>query len=93
MDEVRVRILISGQVQGVFFRASTKQEAVLRGLKGWARNLSSGQVEAVFQGPSSEVDSMIQWCHQGPPAARVTRIVLTWEEPNPSETCFQILYV
>ena len=93
MDEVRVRVVISGQVQGVFFRASTQQEAEKRHLKGWVRNLGSGQVEAIFQGKSPDVEKIVEWCHQGPPAAKVSDVALTWEAPNPSEACFQILYV
>ena len=69
---VRKHVLIEGRVQGVAFRAYTEQEARRRGLGGWVRNLADGRVEAVFEGEEAEVEAMIAWCREGPPAARVT---------------------
>ena len=60
-----VHVIISGRVQGVWYRATTKQEAEKRGIVGWVRNTSDGQVEAVFQGPDHDVDNMIKWCYEG----------------------------
>lgn len=69
-----VRVQIEGRVQGVWFRAWTVQEASRRGLAGWVRNRRDGSVEAVFAGPTAQVDDMIAACHRGPPAAQVTRV-------------------
>ncbi len=66
-----VHVLISGKVQGVFFRASTKQKAESLGLKGWVKNTSDGKVEAVFEGKDDRVQDMIEWCNHGPALANV----------------------
>lgn len=68
---VRCHLLISGRVQGVFYRASLREEAVGRGLGGWVRNLGDGRVEAELEGPEDAVDEVVAWSHDGPPAARV----------------------
>jgi len=68
------RCLISGKVQGVWYRAWTIEQAQARALKGWVRNLADGRVEALFAGPQAKVDDMIAACHQGPPAARVVEV-------------------
>ena len=69
------RIVISGQVQGVSFRASTVREATkFPGLRGYVRNLDNGDVEVVVQAMASSVEAMIEWCHQGPPGARVENV-------------------
>ncbi|GLQ50108.1 acylphosphatase [Dyella flava] len=65
------RFLVSGRVQGVFFRASTRNEALRLGLNGYARNLTDGRVEVVASGPSETLHKLEQWLWQGPPAARV----------------------
>ena len=70
----RVRAKVSGVVQGVFFRASTQQEARKLGLTGWVRNLADGSVELEAQGPSEACDQLIDWCWQGPPDAEVRRV-------------------
>lgn len=71
---VRAHLIISGVVQGVFYRASTKDTAVRLGLKGWVRNLPDGKVEAVFEGPREDVDRAVAWCRQGPPGAYVESV-------------------
>lgn len=70
----RKRVLISGRVQGVYFRAYTLQEANRLGLVGWVRNLPDGRVEALFEGPDEAVEQMLSWCRTGSPNARVTNI-------------------
>lgn len=80
----RVRVLISGKVQGVFFRAYTEEEANRLGIKGWVRNLPDGRVEAVFEGEDEAVDKMIAWCHRGSPHSRVTHVEVI-EEPYTGE--------
>jgi len=69
-----VRVVVSGRVQGVWFRAWTLREAEARGLAGWVRNRRDGTVEAVFSGAPSAVEAMIEACRQGPPRAEVTSI-------------------
>ncbi len=66
----RVRVVISGRVQGVWFRGWTVDEATARGLSGWVRNRRDGTVEAVFEGAPEAVDAMVEACRTGPPAAR-----------------------
>jgi acylphosphatase len=70
----RVRVVISGRVQGVWFRGWTLQEAEARGLDGWIRNRRDGSVEAVFEGREAAVDDMLRACQDGPPAARVFEV-------------------
>ncbi len=74
LPEKSARVVIEGQVQGVWFRAWTTQEAELRNLRGWVRNRPDGTVEALFSGAEADVDDMIEACRQGPPAARVVNI-------------------
>jgi len=63
----RVHVFVTGRVQGVFFRAETKSKADSLNLTGWVRNLPDGRVETVFEGEKERVDTMIEWCRQGPP--------------------------
>ena len=92
MSQVRARVLISGRVQGVFFRAATRDEARARGLTGWVRNLPGSQVEAVFEGEGEEVKAAIAWCHQGPPFAAVREVKIEWQEATGELQDFQIRY-
>lgn len=80
-DVVVVEVLISGRVQGVFFRGWTKEQAVRRGLSGWVRNNSDGTVSALFVGSRAAVEGMIEACREGPLAARVDAV-----EASPLET-------
>ena len=75
----RIHVFIEGRVQGVGFRFSTRNEACRRGLSGWVRNLHDGRVEAVFEGTHGQLESMLQWCHMGPPGALVRRVEYQWE--------------
>lgn len=77
MAETRcVRILVHGRVQGVFYRANARTTATRLGLRGWVRNVPDGTVEAVACGPVGQVEEFVAWCRQGPPAARVDRVVV-----------------
>ena len=78
----RIHIYISGQVQGVFFRAYTKEKAEKLGLAGWVKNLPNGRVEAVFEGDSDQIDQMIAWCHQGSPGSKVKKVEVVEEIPQ-----------
>ena len=80
-ERTRAHVHISGTVQGVFYRANTREQARDRGLDGWVQNLEDGRVEAVFEGPESDVESMIEWCHEGSPAATVTDVEIDFEAP------------
>jgi acylphosphatase len=77
----RVRVRVSGRVQGVFYRVTCARLARDAGLGGHVRNLPDGEVEAVFEGPDDAVDKMIAWCRHGPDLARVDRIDILAEEP------------
>ncbi len=89
MTAKRVHVNVSGQVQGVFFRAETAQRARELGLGGFVRNAPDGRVEAVFEGDPEGVDAMVVWCRSGPPLARVDDVEVTAEEPV-GETDFRI---
>ena len=88
---VRAHVWIAGRVQGVAFRAYAVEEAGDRGVAGWVRNTPDGRVEAVFEGEKAAVEAMVAWCRKGPPAAWVSSIEVTWEEPK-SEVGFGIRY-
>jgi acylphosphatase len=74
MAAKRVRVLVSGDVQGVGFRWTCRERASLEGLGGYVRNLPDGRVEAEFEGDEVSVDRMVAWCRQGPNWGRVDRI-------------------
>jgi acylphosphatase len=76
-----VRVLISGRVQGVWFRQSAADRANALGLAGWVRNRSTGEVEGLFEGEESAVTAMLGWCRKGPPRARVDSVEETPGEP------------
>ena len=73
-------LIISGNVQGVFYRASCQDIAVKYGLNGWVRNLPSGEVEVLVQGEKEKIEKLIEWCKKGPPNARVEEVKVKWEE-------------
>lgn len=75
----QVHLVIRGKVQGVFYRVSAAETARALGLCGWVRNLPDGSVEAVAQGPKQALDTFIEWCRSGPPAARVDEIDTRWD--------------
>jgi acylphosphatase len=72
--KTNVHVIISGRVQGVWFRASTKQKAEQLGLTGWVRNTENDCVEAVFEGEEDQVKEMINWCYQGSPLSKVEQV-------------------
>lgn len=86
----RTHVLVSGKVQGVFYRDTTKKEADRRGVRGWVRNLKDGRVEAVFEGPDATVEEMVAWCRIGSPLSRPT-FVERWSEPDEALVGFVIL--
>jgi len=90
MNKTRAHLFISGIVQGVFFRHYTFEQAHQLGLTGWVRNLPSGQVETILEGPKGKVDEMIKWCRHGPDSAKVTNIDIKWETADDSLKGFAI---
>jgi acylphosphatase len=78
----RIRVLISGEVQGVYFRDTCRRMAAQRGVHGWVRNLRDGRVEAVFEGTEEAVDTMVAWAHRGPRSARVADVAVHPEPPE-----------
>ncbi len=85
-------MVISGRVQGVFFRANTRQRAHSEGVTGWVRNRPDGKVEAVFEGTRDRVHSMVSWCHRGPRLAQVESVDVQWEEPTGEFRDFSVRY-
>ena len=92
MGKARAHIVITGRVQGVFYRVNTKRMADKLGVKGWIRNLPDGRVEAVFEGDESSVKRLISWCWIGPPGAKVTNIEVEWEEYLGEYETFKVLH-
>lgn len=88
----RIRILVFGDVQGVFFRANAQSEAGRLGLKGWVRNLPDGSVEVVAEGEKEKLETMLQWCSRGPAGASVSRIEHEWTEATGQFRDFRVLY-
>jgi acylphosphatase len=85
-------MIVTGRVQGVFFRDSTRQAALALGLSGMVRNLPDGSVEIVAEGGQKELDDLVLWAHQGPTAATVTEVAVTWEEPQGAFASFTVEY-
>ncbi len=84
MENKRVRLIIEGRVQGVWFRDSTRREAETLRVRGWIKNRPDGAVEVLAEGPAGNVKKLAAWCHHGPSSARVTR-VREKEEPCQGE--------
>jgi len=90
--ERRAHLFISGRVQGVFYRANTRDEARRLGLTGWVRNLPDGRVEAVVEGEEAKIKELIDWCHEGPPGALVRDVEVRWEDFRGEFGDFEIRY-
>jgi len=84
MGEARIRrrVRVEGRVQGVAFRAATREQARAHGLAGWVRNRADGSVEAVFEGAPAAVEALLAWCRAGPRLARVARVEIEDEAPE-----------
>lgn len=80
-DHIRLHVRISGRVQGVFFRESTRQAAERLKVGGWVRNVSDGTIEAVFEGPAAAVAQAVAWSRHGPPGASVDDVQVDREPP------------
>ena len=93
MDKgTRAHAIISGRVQGVFFRMETKQAAQRYGVFGWVRNLPDGTVEAVFEGKKENIEAVLGWCQHGPPHAKVSRVDIKWQDYSGEFESFDVTY-
>ena len=90
LAKVRKHAVIKGFVQGVWFRATTQEQALDHYVSGWVKNTFDGHVEAVFEGEEEEVDKVIQWCHQGPAGASVQEVEVENEEYKGEFATFSI---
>ncbi len=80
MVNVKAHVFVSGIVQGVFFRQGTKEQAEIYNVTGWIRNLMDGRVEAIFEGEKNNVMKLVEYCHHGPPYAKVTKVEVEWKK-------------
>ena len=88
----RAHVVVSGDVQGVFFRQETKRQAEAHGVSGWVRNRDDGAVEAVFEGEKQDVKALVEFCKHGPSGAMVTNVDVKWEDFTGEFNDFKILY-
>ena len=92
MADIRAHLLVSGRVQGVFFRYATQEEATRLGLTGSVRNLKNGGVEIIAEGEESIVEGLIRWSRQGPPGAQVREVQVEQEPATGEFSRFVITY-
>lgn len=89
-ERKRAELRIAGKVQGVFFRASTREQARAHGLAGWVKNMPDGTVNAVLEGPAEDVEEVVEWAHDGPEAAQVDDVDVQWSEPQGDLQTFEV---
>lgn len=92
MMRERVQLVIKGRVQGVCFRAGTREKALELSLKGWVKNSSDGSVEAVFEGPKEQLKKAVNWCYKGPPGAAVNSVDEKWYDYTGEFVSFDIIF-
>jgi len=92
MELARVNIIVKGLVQGVFFRATTQQQARQLNITGWVKNRWDGSVEIMAEGDKEKLERLISWCHQGPRGAIVEEVKVKWEPFQDEFTDFRIAY-
>ena len=90
MATKQAHIVVRGRVQGVFFRVHTKEVAESLNLTGWVKNRPDGSVEIVAEG--GNVESLINWCHEGPPSSNVEDVSVNYNEPKNEFNAFEIKY-
>ena len=90
--KIQTHVIISGKVQGVWFRLNTKNKAEQLNLNGWVRNTNDGKVEAVFEGEERDINEMIKWCYEGPPLANVKNVNIETKSPSNCFDKFEIKY-
>ena len=91
-NETRARVVVSGRVQGVFFRLETQRAAQRYGVSGRVKNQIDGTVAAIFEGPKENVDAILEWCKEGPRHANVTHVDVKWEDYRGEFSGFDITY-
>lgn len=89
-EKIQTHVLVSGIVQGVFFRAEAQKTASENNVTGWIQNLDSGDVEAVFEGTKPDVDKLVEWCHQGSDPAFVSNVEAKEQSPVSNFENFEI---
>ncbi|WP_435076669.1 acylphosphatase [Halococcus sp. AFM35] len=82
MNDTRAHVFVTGRVQGVSYRANTRDTAREAGVDGWVKNLDDGRVEAVFEGEEESVERLVEWCHSGSPAAEVESVDAEYGDPE-----------
>ncbi|MCE5195465.1 MAG: acylphosphatase [Nitrospiraceae bacterium] len=92
MPKARAHLIISGRVQGVFYRSFTEETAYSLSLKGWVRNCSDGNVEVLFEGGKEDIEKAISSCYKGPPSSKVNAIDIRWEDFKNEFDVFTIRY-
>lgn len=92
MGKVRADVVVTGLVQGVFFRASTRDEAKRLSLRGWVKNRPNGSVEALFEGEKADVEAVVRWCRKGPLGARVEDLRVEWKKYSGEFDAFEIAF-
>jgi acylphosphatase len=92
MNAIRMRLVVEGRVQGVWFRDSTRRQARSLGVFGWVRNRPEGTVEVLAEGPEDSVRGLAAWCRQGPPAAKVSQVHETEEAWTGEFSSFDIRF-
>lgn len=85
-----IHCCVSGLVQGVFFRAATREEAKRLGVTGWVRNLPDGRVEVLACGDRARLDALLEWLHEGPPHASVSAVDVEWRETGEDHPDFEV---
>ncbi|MBT8340945.1 MAG: acylphosphatase [Desulfatitalea sp.] len=91
-DHVKAHAIISGRVQGVFFRVETQRAADKIGVNGWVRNLPDRTVEAVFEGPRDRVETALAWCRKGSPLSQVHDVQVQWVPSTGDTDGFSVRY-
>ncbi len=89
-EPARVHALVSGHVQGVWYRQSTFERAGELGVAGWVRNLPDGRVEFLAEGPRRAVEALLEWANAGPPLAAVEQVEAHWETPTGDFHTFRV---
>ena len=91
-NKVRAHAIITGKVQGVWFRMETQHAARSHDVTGWVRNKMDGSVEAVLEGEESNVNATLEWCQKGPPHASVSRVDVAWQDYTGEYETFEVTY-
>lgn len=86
----QAHLIVSGLVQGVYYRATCKEIAIELDLKGWVRNMPTGEVEILIQGEKEKIEKLIEWCKKGSFHAKVSNVKIKWQDINENMYNFKI---